>query len=772
MASAIFWLLKTLLRNDTSLMIRSIFLSSIISFLFFGCAPFMSQKSTIDEEPNERKLPLAFELPMPEESYILTNAREVALIADSIAKNGVTSAINGEFSQAQQLMLLALDLLVNGTNEPVMDSVIDNHKTFDRIGKFYVNLMPPTYLDSVPSAISPFVARYQLYEISNTIDTNNLDTSVIPKICENGANYNIPPEYNKRVQKALITLLAAKRSKRMETLLNRAEYYRPFMITEFEKAGLPTDLTFLPLLESAFNPHAYSWAHASGLWQFIPATGRAFDLRNNYWVDERRDPVKATRGAIGYFTRLYKMFDDWYLALASYNCGEGRVRRTLKRDEADNYWDIKLPKETMNYVPLYIAYQIIAKNPHCFGFEVDTTIAPYGFDTVKVSDCIDMSKIAKGIGMDPEEFIKINPHIKRWCTPPETKNITLYVPLGDSAKYEEFYKTLTPADKVKWHRYKIKNGDNLGAIANKFGVSVTAIKSVNRMKNSRIIAGRYILIPLASETTKISNDKDIAAAPAKKAAPKKQAIPTGDKINYKVHKGESLYSISLKFGVTVDEIISWNSIKNPSKISIGTPLILYGEGASTTTESTKIDAKSSDKEFVVESDTPSGKKEKYSVKKGDNFYAISKKLDIPLSDLIKWNKKDSNNPVIYPGEKLVYYTKTSVVTTSTTKYVVRPGDTFYSIASMFNIKTSQLQKANRTSSSSLHPGDILIVPLEGKPVGGADREMIIYTVKSGDNLWSISNAFNVPIRDICLASNISKRASLHPGDTLKIPQKR
>ena len=145
-------------------MIRSIFLSSIISFFLFGCAPFLSKKSTVTEEPNERQLPMAFELPMPEESYILTDAREVALIADSITKNGEISAINGEFDQAQQLMLLALDLLVNGTNEPVIDSVVDTHKTFDRIGKFYVNLMPPTYL-------FPLFLKYE--DLLNNIQSPN-----------------------------------------------------------------------------------------------------------------------------------------------------------------------------------------------------------------------------------------------------------------------------------------------------------------------------------------------------------------------------------------------------------------------------------------------------------------------------------------------------------------------------------------------------------------------------------------------------------------------
>ena len=765
-------------------------LSSLL--ILISCASFNKNRTTLEGNgvpTDESRISLKskktdIKLPTHEESYIIKSPTEIAIIADSILTNGEKAALDGDFLRAQSLMILALDLINSREAEPIADTIFNSYFTFERIGKFYVNLMPPSYLDSVPAPISPFVARYQLYEISNSLDTNNLDSSIIPQLCNDGVNYNIPISYNKRVQKALISLLSANKTQRMERLLNRAEHYRPFMIEIFEKEGLPTDLTFLPLLESAFNPSAYSWAHASGLWQFIQSTGKMFGLRNNYWLDERRDPIKSTVAAAAYLKRLDNIFSDWYLSLASYNCGEGRVKRTLKSSGGKTYWDIELPKETMNYVPLYIAYQIIAKNPHCFGYNVDKTIKPFDFDTVTVSDCIDMSQIAKGIGMDPEEFIKLNPQIKRWATPPDLKNVTLYVPKGSREKYYDFYKTLTPADKVKWHRYKIRRGDNLGVISRKFGISISAIKSVNKMKSSRIIAGHYIYIPLPSETVKISNDPidKPEPIPAKKSV-KKIGIPTGDKITYIIKSGESLYSVSLKFGVTVDDIISWNKIKNPSKIAANRKITLYGAENKTSNNSSKLDkdnetiSKIEPRVATTAKQTPKGEKRSYTVKKGDNLYAISKKLNVATSNLIDWNDKDANNPIIKPNEKLIYYSKISKSSKNKTdyrKYKVKSGDTFYSIAKMFEIKTSQLQNANRSSSStSLHPGDILIVPsINTSTNGNRSLNIINYKVKSGDNLWSISNSFNVPIREICIASNITRNHRLHPGETLKIPQKR
>lgn len=886
-------------------MISRLLLAVSVTFLvsIMSCTPQKSPRSTMPDDGRKGELTEDSLPSLPAEiapgGFVVEDPLQIVYLADTVATNAEIFALEGKFEQAHSLFLISLDLIETLNREGELDSLVNYDRVFNRIAEFYVDLLPPSYLDSVPPPISSFVTRYQLYDMLNEMDSMSLDSSSIPYLCDESVNYNIPITYNERVQKALTALLSSRKKRWIEKLLNRAEYYRPFMNEMFIEAGLPTDLTFLPMLESAFNPKAYSPAHASGLWQFIPSTGRIYNLRENYWVDERRDPVKATKAAIGYFTRLHNMFDDWYLSLASYNCGEGRVSRTMRRTGAEEYWDLKLPNETMKYVPLFIAYQIISKNPHCFGLEVDTTTAPYDYDTVSVSDCIDLHKIAEGVGSTYDSLKTINPHIKQWCTPPNMKNVTIYIPKGTKSRYDSFYAGLSDKDKVNWYRYKIKNGDVLGVIADRFNVSLSALKSINKMKSNRIIAGRHIFVPIPANS---APEVVVASSHSSKANYK------GKRITHKIKKGESIFIISQKYGVTVDQICKWNSIKNPSKISIGQKLYIFdkavpsktpagdkqyytvksGESlfiisqklgvtvnqlaewndkpskkpiihpgekllffgspvinnaAQTVAKETKPQTtavkttgkkqhhtvqageslysisqnlgvtvkdlanwnkKSADRPVIhpgeklvyystgvskpqtkVKTETSKGAKKTYLVKKGESLYSISRIIGASVSDIAVWNGKDPQNPTIYPGEKLTYYSsgttkapasqvKTGESTTrNRMKYRVKKGDTIFGIAQTFGVSTNDIFALNKLSkSSSIHPGDIIYIPIGGtQKSSSAKTKMIKYRIKSGDNLWSIASTFNVPIREICEASGITKNSALHPGETLNIPVK-
>lgn len=865
-----------------------------------SCTPQKSPRSTMpDEGRGEMTEDSLSSLPaeIAPGGFVVEDPLQIVYLADTVATNAEIFALEGKFDQAHTLFLISLDLIETLIQQEELDSLVNYDRVFNRIAEFYVDLLPPSYLDSVPPAISSFVTRYQLYDMLNEMDSMSFDSTAIPYLCDESANYNIPITYNERVQKALTALLSSRKKRWIEKLLNRAEHYRPFMNEMFIEAGLPTDLTFLPMLESAFNPKAYSPAHASGLWQFIPSTGRIYNLRENYWVDERRDPVKATHAAIGYFTRLNNMFDDWYLSLASYNCGEGRVARTMRKSGAEEYWDLKLPDETMKYVPLFIAYQIISKNPHCFGLEVDTTTPPYDYDTVSVSDCIDLHKIAEGVGTTYDSLKTINPHIKQWCTPPNMKNVTIYIPKGTKEKYDVFYAGLSDKDKVNWYRYKIKNGDVLGVIADRFNVSLSALKSINKMKSNRIIAGRYIFVPIPANS---EPEMVVAATHTQKANYK------GKRITHTIKKGESIFIISQKYGVTVDQICKWNEIKNPSKISIGQKLYIFDKAVPSKTpagdkqyytvkpgeslyiisqklgvsvgqlaewndkparkpiihpgekllffgspvknsaaqvvaaekpvskdkpkqtgtkqyytvqsgeslysisqklgvtvkELAEWNGKDADKPMIypgeklsyygkksdqtkpVETTTaPQGTKKTYVVKKGESLYSISKTTGTTVADIAVWNNKDPQNPTIYPGEKLTYYSSGSVKTSAKEaeksvsknqmKYRVKKGDTIFGIAQTFGVSTNDILTLNKLNkSSAIHPGDIIYIPVAGTAKSSsAKTKMIKYRIKSGDNLWSIASTFNVPIRDICEASGITKNSALHPGETLNIPVK-
>ncbi len=854
---------------------------------------------------------------LPEEitpgGYVVEDPDQIILIADTMASNAEIYALHGDYEKAHTLFTISLELIdVLNRNEEV-DGFSQADHLYNRIAEFYVDLLPPVYLDSVPSSLGSFVSKYQLDGLLMSMENGEIDTALIATLqCSESAIYNIPITYNERVQKALTAILRSGRKNWIEILLGRAHYYRPMMNERYEAAGIPTDITFLPILESAFDPKAYSPAHASGLWQFIPSTGRAYDMRANYWVDERRDPIKATDASIGYFTRLFGLFDDWYLALASYNCGEGRVRRTMNRMEVDNYWDLTLPRETMNYVPLYIAYQIVAKNPHCFGYEVDTTKKTYDLERVYVSDCIDLNKVAAALDMTFDSLKYMNPHIIKWCTPPNMDSVSLYIPQGTTEKYNAFYSSLSDADKVNWFRYKIQSGDVLGNIAGRFGVSLSALKQINNMRSNRIIAGRYIFVPIPANTSveeTLQNGTQRASSTSnllkktheirrgetlstiapeydvtvdqicqwngitnaalisvgqkltifvKGAEPEVVAVatPTGDKQYYTVQSGESLYTISLKLGVTVDEIAAWNGKSTDRPIiHPGERLAFYGSPTANRTEqvvqAAEVAASGTAQKYIVksgeslysislklgvtlnelaawndkdvsnpaiypdeeltyytagsepaavESETntsssaqrvsePTGEKHSYTVQSGESLYSISQKIGVSVADLVKWNDKDSDRPVIHPGEKLVYYgekveqssgsesssssAESSTSSSSTLNYRVKAGDTMYAISQTFGISLNTLMEANG-GSSSIHPGDLITIPVSGatpSQTGGSSAETISYRVNSGDNLWSIAGMFNVSVNEICTASNIDRTAQLQPGDVLQIPVK-
>ncbi len=408
-----------------------------------------------------------------------------------IAESLCTQAL---YSPAHILLLEAGRLLeeLRGKNETIVDLFI---KYFDKITTVYTTRLPEEYLDSVSANIGNMIFQNQVSRALDTVSVFEDDSSFLSMLaCDQGVPYNVTIEHNQRVHSALYTIMT-RRHKTLARFLNSTYYYLPFMQNLFAANGLPTDLCFLPILESGYNPYAYSYAHASGLWQFIPSTGRDYGLRINYWVDERRDLYKATNAAIAYFKKLYTDFNDWHLALAAYNCGEARVGRAMLRAKSDNYWKLKLPRQTIHYVPQFIAYQMIAKNPQCFGFSNNASES-FNPDTVFVSEGLDLYVIAEGLGV-PYSFLKnLNPHLLHHCTPPDMEDVALYLPSGYAQKFRDFYATLSAKDKVVLFRYRIRGGDNLSSISRRFKISVATIRSLNRLKSSYIVAGRYLYIPL------------------------------------------------------------------------------------------------------------------------------------------------------------------------------------------------------------------------------------------------------------------------------------
>ncbi|MGM0462398.1 MAG: LysM peptidoglycan-binding domain-containing protein [Fibrobacterota bacterium] len=741
--------------------------------LFLSCAPKVQHETHVQEVDRIRDSLVVEQEQISHErsKYFLSDPVEILLATDTLLTAAELHAADGDYALGHELVQLALDVLTQNDNVFREEELVKDFRLYERMGNFYVNLTPPSYLDSVPDHISPFVTSVQLDAVMQSLDTADMDMSIIPTQCI-AAHYNIPIAYNKRVSKALIAMLSTRRQPYMNRLLSRGEQFRPFMNEIFAEYGLPTDLTYLPLLESAFNLKAYSVAHASGLWQFIPSTGKIFGLRQNYWIDERRDPIKATHAAAQYLSRLHDMFDDWYLALAAYNCGEGRVGRELKRSDGPTYWDLdRLPRETRNYVPLFIAYQIIAKNPACFGFDYDPVDTLYTFDTVTVSDCLDKRKIAEGINVSFEKLQELNPHIKRWATPPDMENVTLYLPAGKRSEFDEYYAELTPEDKVDWYRYRVQRGDNLSNIARAFNTSVEAIQSLNSMRGTSIIAGRHIFIPVPSGMDAeeiLETERDISSQ------------ESTEEVRYRVQRGDNASVIAKNFGVSLGDMRRWNSGKNLSRLNVGDILILHRE---------------------VHGDTSPQKRDGetlYVVESGDNAYNVSREYNVSLEDMNRWNPHkdlgrlsvgdtlvlDAEEPVETQGstettpEQGESTQKSGAADSDTVFYRVRSGETAYRIGTYFDQPVDSIRKWNpEINVSRLSVGDTLRIAgaysFDGTEVSveEAEREesgeRAMHTVQSGETLYSIARQRSVPLSSLLTWNNKDvENPVIHQGEQL------
>jgi membrane-bound lytic murein transglycosylase D len=268
----------------------------------------------------------------------------------------------------------------------------------------------------------------------------------------------------------------------------------------FREKSLPQELVFLPLIESGFRLNAYSRQKAAGPWQFIPSTAKRFGLKINWWVDERRDPIKSTRAAAEYLKVLYKRFNSWNLALAAYNAGEMRIQRALKRAKSNDFWVLRktryIRRETKNYVPSYIAATAIAMHPERFGFDNVTYHSPLMYDEVTMYSPIDLTLVAEFTDSKTADIKTLNPELRRWCTPPNVSSYTLKIPFGTKEKFIANLSNAREDELLYVEFYKVNKGDTVWSIARKFRVPAQAIIDLNSLnKRALIIAGKKIIVP-------------------------------------------------------------------------------------------------------------------------------------------------------------------------------------------------------------------------------------------------------------------------------------
>jgi len=355
--------------------------------------------------------------------------------------------------------------------------------------------------------------------------------------------------------------------------LSRSGKYTDVMKGILREKGLPEDLVFLALIESGFNPMAYSWAQASGPWQFIRGTAKRYGLSVDSWVDERRDPIKSTKAAAEYLKDLYNLFGTWSLAMASYNAGEGNVAKAVMRNGSMDFWELRksgsLANETKEYVPKFIAAKMIAQNPTAYGFDNLEYETPFQFDEVVVDKAISLEVAAKYCGVSARDIKELNPELKRWCTPPNRPGYTLRVPLGTRDAFLENYRTRPENQSAGWTEHTVRRGESMKGIARKYGVSVAAIAKANGVTSAR--RGQSLIIPIEGvSSSSIAGDDE--------GAPRKSTPHKAKRSTYKVRRGDTLSGISDRFGVSPKSLIKANSLQG-SKVRPGQKLVIPKEDA-------------------------------------------------------------------------------------------------------------------------------------------------------------------------------------------------
>jgi membrane-bound lytic murein transglycosylase D len=403
-------------------------------------------------------------------------------------------------------------------------------------------------------------------------------------------SHDIPIPLNEKVL-SYIELFQGRLRDFLASGLDRGAGYLPMIQNVFRAEGLPLDLAYIPLIESAFKPSALSRKEAKGMWQLMRGTALENGLKHDWYIDERADPEKATRAAAKYLHTLYNMFNDWHLALASYNGGPGRVQRAMSKTGIDDFWKLtasaqKLPRETREYVPMILAAIVIAKNPTQYGFEVATT-DPVKFETVTLPRAMDLRRVAEWCGRPIDEIQALNPELRRWTTPVRNDQYQVKVPAGTGDKLKDRLRTASAGELAALNWYRVKKGESIATIARKLSVSRADLAEANSLTiKSQVRAGQELIVPRAPTTllnarverpAPGANSKASAVAEAAEAngngatedrVSVKRASADADEdgaatknITYRVKRGDTLFSIARAFETTVETLRSMNRLR-------------------------------------------------------------------------------------------------------------------------------------------------------------------------------------------------------------------
>ncbi len=567
----------------------------------------------------------------------------------------------------------------------------------------------------------------------------------------------LPLVLNDQVERLLTYFTESSRGKAtLKISLGRGSAYRDMIERILEEEGVPREMFFLAMAESGFRPKARSHASATGMWQFVSWRGKQYGLRQDRYVDLRYDPETATRAAARHLRDLHIEFNDWYLAMAAYNCGPGRVKRAVERARSRDFWELSrrrlLPRETRNYLPIILAMTMAGLNLDLFDLgEVDH--APrLDYDTVRAEHSTSFALIADATGVSTDAIRELNPGLLRSATPPYEYD--LKVPHGTAGQFATEVAHVPEGDRLHWRRHEVRDGETLKALASRYGVSTDKLAALNELSpEGALEGGQRLTIPAK---TRLSIYRYYGRGQA-------GGLVEPGSGRYRIASGDTLGGIARRFGTTVSSLQQWNGLQS-TRIRAGRYLIVNPNPQSSPKPASSQRATSS---------TPPPGSGTYTIRRGDSLSAIARRFGVSVRDLQRWNGLSGTR--IHSGKTLVVGPRASgesrapAVATArggSGTYTIRQGDNLGAIARRFGVSVRDLQRWNGLSGTRIRAGKTLVVRGGGATVA-SNAGSATYRIRQGDTLAKIARRFGVSVRDLQRWNGLSN-TRIRAGKTLRI----